>query len=136
MEAELADSQDNRNPLNSCMNVFKTFIFEAARSLPDLPDGHPCKNIHGHSFKITITVTGSVDERSGFVMDFGDIDEIFNPLLSKLDHSYLNDIEGLENPSSENLCLWIWERLVPSLPELSQIEIKETDSTGCVYKGE
>ena len=69
-------------------------------------------------------------------MDFGDIYEIFNPLLSKLDHSYLNDIEGLENPSSENLCLWIWERLVPSLPGLSQIEIKETDSTGCIYKGE
>ena len=136
MEAELADSQDNRKPLNSCMNVFKTFIFEAARSLPDLPDGHPCKNIHGHSFKITITVTGSVDDKTGFVIDFGDIDDIFNPFLSKLDHSYLNNIEGLENPSSENLCLWIWERLVPSLPGLSQIEIKETDSTGCIYKGE
>ena len=87
MEAELADSKDNRNSLNSCMNVFKTFIFEAARSLPDLPDGHPCKNIHGHSFKITITVTGSVDDSTGFVIDFGDIDDIFNPFLSKLDHS-------------------------------------------------
>ena len=118
------------------MNVFKTFTIEAARSLPNLPDGHPCKNIHGHSFKITITVTGNVDNKTGFVMDFGDIDETFNPLLSKLDHSYLNDIEGLENPSSENLCQWIWERLAPSLPGLSQIDIKETDSTGCIYKGE
>tara|TARA_Y100000780_G_C13575109_1_gene374477 strand:+ start:223 stop:579 length:357 start_codon:yes stop_codon:yes gene_type:complete len=118
------------------MNVFKTFTIEAARSLPNLPDGHPCKNIHGHSFKITITVTGNVDNKTGFVMDFGDIDETFNPLLSKLDHSYLNDIEGLENPSSENVCQWIWERLAPSLPGLSQIEIKETDSTGCIYKGE
>ena len=69
-------------------------------------------------------------------MDFGDIDETFNPLLSKLDFSYLNDIEGLENPSSENVCQWIWERLAPSLPGLSQIDIKETDSTGCIYKGE
>ena len=118
------------------MNVFKTFTIEAARSLPNLPDGHPCKNIHGHSFKITITVTGNVDNKTGFVMDFGDIDETFNPLLSKLDHSYLNNIEGLENPSSENVCQWIWERLAPSLPGLSQIEIKETDSTGCIYKGE
>ena len=117
------------------MNVFKTFTIEAARSLPNLPDGHPCKNIHGHSFKITITVTGNVDNKTGFVMDFGDIDETFNPLLSKLDHSYLNDIEGLENPSSENVCQWIWERLAPSLPGLSQIDIKETDSTGCTYKG-
>ena len=72
------------------MNVFKTFTIEAARSLPNLPDGHPCKNIHGHSFKITITVTGNVDNKTGFVMDFGDIVETFNPLLSKLDHSYLN----------------------------------------------
>jgi 6-pyruvoyltetrahydropterin/6-carboxytetrahydropterin synthase len=118
------------------MNVFKTFTIEAARSLPNLPDGHPCKNIHGHSFKITITVTGNVDNKTGFVMDFGDIVETFNPLLSKLDHSYLNDIEGLENPSSENVCQWIWERLAPSLPGLSQIDIKETDSTGCIYKGE
>ena len=118
------------------MNVFKTFTIEAARSLPNLPDGHPCKNIHGHSFKITITVTGNVDNKTGFVMDFGDIDETFNPLLSKLDHSYLNDIEGLENPSSENVCQWIWERLAPSLPGLSQIDIKETGSTGCIYKGE
>jgi len=118
------------------MNVFKTFTIEAARSLPNLPDGHPCKNIHGHSFKITITVTGNVDNKTGFVMDFGDIDETFNHLLSKLDHSYLNDIEGLENPSSENVCQWIWERLAPSLPGLSQIDIKETDSTGCIYKGE
>ena len=118
------------------MNVFKTFTIEAARSLPNLPDGHPCKNIHGHSFKITITVTGNVDNKTGFVMDFGDIDETFNPLLSKLDHSYLNDIEGLENPSSENVCQWIWERFAPSLPGLSKIDIKETESTGCIYKGE
>ena len=118
------------------MNVFKTFTIEAARSLPNLPDGHPCKNIHGHSFKITITVTGNVDNKTGFVMDFGDIDETFNPLLSKLDHSYLNDIEGLENPSSENMCCWIWTRLAPTLAGLFQIEIKETDSTGCIYKGE
>ena len=69
-------------------------------------------------------------------MDFGDIDALFKPIYDMLDHSYLNDIEGLENPSSENLCRWIWERLAPALPGLSQIEIKETDTTGCIYKGD
>ena len=118
------------------MDIFKTFSIEAARSLPNLMDGHPCKKVHGHSFKIRINVSGNVDEQTGFVMDFGDIDALFKPIYDMLDHSYLNDIEGLENPSSENLCRWIWERLTPSLPGLSQIEIKETDTTGCIYKGD
>ena len=117
------------------MNVFKTFTIEAARSLPNLPDGHPCKNIHGHSFKITITVTGNVDNKTGFVMDFGDIDETFNPLLSKLDHSYLNDIEGLENPSSENLRQWIWERLAPELPGLYKLVLWENERSRVEFCG-
>ena len=118
------------------MDIFKTFSIEEARSLPNLTDGHPCKKVHGHSFKIRINVSGNVDKETGFVMDFGDIDALFKPIYDMLDHSYLNDIEGLENPSSENLCRWIWERLTPSLPGLSQIEIKETDTTGCIYKGD
>jgi len=118
------------------MDIFKTFSIEAARSLPNLTDGHPCKKVHGHSFKIRINVSGNVDKQTGFVMDFSDIDALFKPIYDMLDHSYLNDIEGLENPSSENLCRWIWERLTPSLPGLSQIEIKETDTTGCIYKGD
>ena len=118
------------------MDVFKTFSIEAARFLPNLPDDHPCTNIHGHSFKITIIVTGDINETTGFVIDFGDIDTAFKPIFQMIDHSYLNDIEGLENPSSENMCRWIWTRLGTTLPGLSQIEIKETDSTGCTYKGE
>ena len=118
------------------MEVFKTFSIEAARSLPNLSDEHPCTNIHGHSFKITITVSGDINETTGFVIDFGDVDTAFKPIFQMIDHSYLNDIEGLENPSSENMCRWIWIRLAPTLPGLSQIEIKETDSTGCTYKGE
>jgi len=117
------------------VNVYKTFSIEAARSLPNLDDGHPCKNIHGHSFKITITVSGLVNSHSGFVIDFQDIDNAFKPIQDQIDHTYLNDITGLENPSSENLCIWIWEKLKASLPELSEIEIKETNYTGCVYKG-
>ena len=118
------------------MEVYKIFAIEAARSLPNLPDNHPCKNVHGHSFKIIITVDGAIQKVSGFVMDFSDIDIAFKSIFKILDHSYLNDIKGLENPSSENLCKWIWERLSNTLPTLKKIEIKETDLTGCIYKGD
>ena len=118
------------------MDVCKTFSIEAARSLPHLPENHPCSKIHGHSFKITLMVSGPVDKDTGFVMDFGELETLFEPLRKKIDHSYLNDIEGLENPSSENLCKWIWKKLILSLPRLSQIEIRETDSTNCIYKGD
>ena len=118
------------------MEVYKTFAVEAARSLPHLPDNHPCKRIHGHSFKITITVDGQINEDTGFVMDFSEIDSVFSPIHEIIDHAYLNEIKGLENPSSENLCQWIWSKLSSSLPGLKKIEIKETESTGCIYQGE
>ena len=117
------------------MEVYKIFKIESARSLPNLPDGHPCKNIHGHSFKIKISVNGNVDEKTGFVMDFSEIDSAFSPIFKMIDHAYLNELEGLTNPSSENLCKWIWDQLIDSLPDLKRIEIRETESTGCVYKG-
>ena len=97
------------------MNVYKTFAIEAARSLPNLPDGHPCQKVHGHSFKVTITVEGDIDQNTGFVMDFADIDSAFKPIHELIDHSYLNDINGLEDPSSENLCCWICKQLNRSL---------------------
>ena len=118
------------------MEVYKTFAVEAARSLPNLSENHPCKKIHGHSFKITITVTGEINGHTGFVMDFADIDSAFSPIHEIIDHAYLNDIKGLDNPSSENLCRWIWPKLKNSLVGLKKIEIKETESTGCIYKGE
>jgi 6-pyruvoyltetrahydropterin/6-carboxytetrahydropterin synthase len=117
------------------MIVYKKFTIESARSLPNLPESHPCKKVHGHSFKIIICLKGAPDKTTGFVLDFNDIDKAFNPIKKKIDHVYLNDIEGLENPSSENLCIWIWKRLKIKLPELFTIEIKETSSTGCIYKG-
>ena len=117
------------------MDIYKIFKIESARSLPNLPDGHPCKNVHGHSFKIIITVTGDIQKDSGFVIDFKDLVAAFQPIHKLLDHSYLNEIEGLENPSNENLCVWIWKKLSKTLSGLKQIEIKETDLTGCIYKG-
>lgn len=117
------------------MEIFKEFTFEAAHRLPHVPEGHKCARLHGHSFMVRITVAGEVGERSGWIMDFGDIKTAFQPLWKQLDHYYLNDIPGLENPTSENLAIWIWARLKPALPQLSRIEIRETCTSGCVYTG-
>lgn len=118
------------------MQIYKEFNIEAAHRLPNVPEGHKCARLHGHSFHVAIYVEGPVGEESGWVMDFSDIKETFRPIYKMLDHHYLNDIEGLENPTSENLARWIWTRLKPELPLLSQIKIKETCTSGCVYRGE
>ena len=115
------------------MVVYKNFNIESARSLPNVPKTHPCYNVHGHSFKIKISVKQKIDKTTGFVIDFQDGSQ---PIIEILDHKYLNDIEDLNNPTSENMCIWIWKKLKPSLPNIYEIEIKETDSTGCIYKGE
>ena len=117
------------------MIVYKKFNIESARLLPNVPENHPCHRLHGHSFKIIISVEGQIDEQSGFVTDFQEIEDAFNPINEILDHSYLNDIEGLSNPTSENICIWIWNKIESSIPNICEIEIKETDSTGCKYKG-
>ena len=117
------------------MEIYKEFSFEAAHKLPNVPEGHKCARLHGHTFYVRIVVSGPVGHDSGWVMDFGDIKAAFKPLYDQLDHYYLNDIDGLENPTSENLAKWIWQRLKPNLPELSWIEIKETCTSGCIYKG-
>ena len=117
------------------MVVYKNFNIESARSLPNVPKTHPCYNVHGHSFKIKISVKQKIDKTTGFIIDFQEIEDAFHPIMEILDHKYLNDIEDLNNPTSENICIWIWKKLKPSLPNIYEIEIKETDSTGCIYKG-
>lgn len=109
---------------------------EAAHHLPHVPAGHKCARIHGHSFHIEIHVSGEVGEHSGWVMDFAELREIFQPLYDQLDHHYLNEIEGLENPTSENLARWIWQRLKPALPLLSEVRVQETCNAGCIYRGD
>lgn len=116
------------------MEIFREFTFEAAHRLPKVPPGHKCARLHGHSFKVTVHVSGPVDE-SGWVMDFAEIKDAFAPLHSQLDHHYLNEVEGLENPTSEVLSRWIWDRLAGTLP-LSQVVVRETCTSGCVYRGE
>ncbi len=117
------------------MDIYKTFTFEAAHSLPNTPQGHKCRRLHGHSFRVEIHVSGSVDPHQGWVMDFSSVEDAFKPLRERLDHHYLNEIKGLENPTSENIARWIWVRLKPELPELSKIVFAETCTTGCIYQG-
>ena len=117
------------------MEIFRVFQVEAAHRLPNVPEGHKCSRLHGHSFRIEVHVSGPVGEQSGWVMDFADISAAFKPIWEQLDHHYLNDIQGLDNPTSENIALWIWQRLKPQLPPLSEIAIRETCTSGCVYNG-
>ena len=117
------------------MEIYKTFRIEAAHKLPNVPPGHKCGRLHGHSFEISVHVEGSVGEQTGWVRDFADIKQAFAPIDQKLDHNYLNDIEGLENPTSENLAIWVWQRLKPALANLSQVAVKETCTAGCIYRG-
>jgi len=117
------------------MEIYKTFRIEAAHKLPNVPPGHKCGRLHGHSFEISVHVEGPVGEQTGWVRDFADIKQAFAPIDQQLDHNYLNDIEGLENPTSENLAVWVWQRLKPALANLSQVAVKETCTAGCIYRG-
>jgi len=117
------------------MEVFKSFTVEAAHRLPNVADTHPCARVHGHSFVIELWVGGVIGGRSGWVIDFADIIEAFRPLNDQLDHMMLNDIDGLSNPTSENLAIWIWDRVSPSLRGLSKVVVRDTSTSGCVYRG-
>lgn len=118
------------------MELYKDFRFEAAHRLPNVPEGHKCARLHGHSFLVRVSVTGDVDSHTGWVVDFDDLKQAFEPIKTQLDHYYLNDIDGLENPTSENLARWIWQRLHPILPLLSAVEVRETCNVGCIYRGD
>ena len=118
------------------MELYKEFTFEAAHVLPEVPEGHKCRRLHGHSFRVRVTVRGALDPRLGWVMDFADLKRAWAPLDDALDHRYHNEIPGLENPTSERLAQWIWRRLAPALPGLAAIEVQETCTSGCTYRGE
>lgn len=117
------------------MDVFREFQIEAAHWLPNVPEGHKCARLHGHSFRIRVQVEGDVGEDSGWVMDFADLKKAFQPLFEQLDHRCLNEIDGLDNPTSENLARWVWHRLATELPGLDCVTVQETCNSGCVYRG-
>ena len=118
------------------MEIWKEFTFEAAHLLPNVPEDHKCKRLHGHSYRVRLCVEGDLDPTLAWVVDFADIAEAFEPIRLRLDHYYLNEIEGLENPTAEVLARWIWQRLAPRLAGLCRIEIRETCTSGCTYEGD
>ena len=118
------------------MVVYKEYYINSARFLPNLPKEHICSQIHGHTYNIKVSVKGSINSVTGFVIDAFDIDKFFNKVYIEIDHKLLNEIKGLENPTSENICIFIWGRLVEDIPNLHQIEIKENNVTGFIYSGE
>jgi 6-pyruvoyltetrahydropterin/6-carboxytetrahydropterin synthase len=118
------------------VQLTKTFTFEAAHFLPTFPEGHQCRRLHGHSYRVEIVVAGDVDPVRGYLVDYGEIKQASRPILDQLDHRCLNDIEGLENPTAENLAAWIWRRLKPGLPLLAAVSIHETCTTRCEHRGE
>ena len=118
------------------MEIFKDFRIEAAHRLIHVPDGHPCGRGHGHQWRIRIYVKGDASEKTGWIMDFADIKKAFQPIHDRLDHGFLNEVPGLENPTCEIIARWMWRELHPALPGLSRILIRETDTSGCIYQGE
>jgi 6-pyruvoyltetrahydropterin/6-carboxytetrahydropterin synthase len=117
------------------VSLWKEFRFEAAHQLPHMPLGHKCARLHGHSFQLEIHLEGPVDPYTGMLVDYADIKAAFAPLEEQLDHHFLNEIPGLENPTSENILCWIWDRLAPTLPQLTRLVLRETCTVGCVYDG-
>jgi 6-pyruvoyltetrahydropterin/6-carboxytetrahydropterin synthase len=117
------------------MDVFSSFSFDAAHQLPHVPEGHKCARLHGHTFSVQVHVSGPVDPFYGWVIDFDVIKKNVQPLIDQLDHHYLNEIPGLENPTSENIALWLWVRLKTNIPQLSRIIVQESPRNGVVYAG-
>jgi len=123
------------NDAGRLVRLVREFAFEAAHLLPHAPEGHKCRRLHGHSFRVELTCEDEIDPTVGWLIDFGDIKRAFDPLLEQLDHHYLNEIEGLENPTAENLARWLWRRLKPTLPILIQVTVAETCTSRCEYRG-
>jgi len=118
-----------------CVRLVKSFGFEAAHWLPTFPDGHKCRRLHGHSFRVEVVVEGDLDPERGYLVDYGDIKAATQPIENELDHRCLNDIPGLENPTSEMIARWIWNRLHPALPQLAEVVVHETCSSRCEFRG-
>ena len=116
------------------MLIYKQFVFDSAHFLPHVPLGHKCRAMHGHTYHLTVYVEGNLLE-AGWIIDFGELKKIMEPIINKVDHQLLNNIAGLENPTSELLAVWLWDQIKPILPTLKKIELKETPTSGVVYEG-
>lgn len=133
MSEELQDTHTSQT--GNRVEIVKQYRFEAAHLLPKVPSTHKCARLHGHSFRFEVKIGGEVDPAMGWLIDFGDISAVVKPLVEILDHNYLNEIPGLENPTSEQISMWLWNRIKPSLPGLKEVIVHETCTARCVYRG-
>lgn len=117
------------------MIIYKTFTFDSAHYLPNVPQGHKCGGLHGHTYTLTVFISGKVEKKSGWIIDYTDLKNSIKPFIDILDHKLLNEIPGLENPTSENLSVWLWQMIKPIYPDLIKIELKETPTSGVIYEG-
>ena len=117
------------------VRLVKSFDFEAAHYLPEFPDGHKCRRMHGHSFRVDVVVEGEIPEGRHYLIDYGEIKAVIEPVRLRLDHYLLNEVEGLEHPTSEVLARWIWDRVKPELPLLCEVHVHETCTSRCEYRG-
>ena len=118
------------------MEIYKEFSFDSAHFLPNVPDGHKCKNMHGHTYRLRVYIKGDLDPHLGWIMDFKELKDSVGVVIDQLDHKLINDIPGLENPTAENITIWIWKQIKPLLPLLSRIKLYETPTTGVLYDGD
>ena len=117
------------------MTIFKQFTFDSAHFLPNVPETHKCRGIHGHTYKLTVFLEGPLDPQLAWVADFGDIKREVKAVVDLVDHKLLNDIPGLENPTCEVVAIWIWNKIKSSIPLLKRIELHETPTSGVIYEG-
>ena len=118
------------------MEVFREFTFDAAHRLENLPEGHKCARMHGHTYRLVVHVGGAVDDRVGWVVDFAEVKRHAGEVIAPLDHRVLNEVEGLGQPTTERIAVWIWDRLKPRLPGLTKVTLWENASSGVTYRGE
>jgi len=117
------------------MEIFKQFTFDSAHFLPNVPIGHKCREIHGHTYRLVVYIEGDLDKHLGWVMDFAELKRVIDPVVKSIDHKLLNNIEGLENPTCERIAVWIWDQIKPGIPLLARLELHETPTSGAVYCG-
>lgn len=118
------------------MEIYKEFSFDSAHFLPLVPEGHKCRNMHGHTYKLRVYIKGQPDPKLGWIMDFKELKDVIGRVIDQVDHKLLNDVPGLDNPTAENITIWIWQQIKPLLPLLSKIELHETPTTGVIYSGD
>ncbi len=118
------------------MLLYKEFTFDSAHFLPFVPEGHKCREMHGHTYRLRVWLQGKPDSRLGWIIDFAELKKVVKPVVAELDHKCMNNVAGLENPTCELIAVWIWDRLKPLLPAMKRIELHETPTTGVIYEGD